>query len=64
MDGIALDEVRKNIGQIARLRGGVAGIVMPAWLPFQHLRDLVDACLQSALPVIDPLGFGPNPDSQ
>jgi hypothetical protein len=46
------------------LRGGVAGIVMPAWLPFQHLRDLVDACLQSALPVIDPLGFGPNPDSQ
>ncbi len=64
MDGIALDEVRKNIGQIARLRGGVAGIVMPAWLPFQHVRDLVDACLQSALPVIDPLGFGPNPDSQ
>jgi hypothetical protein len=60
MDGVALDEVRKNIGQIAKLRGGVAGVVMPAWLPFQHIRDLVDACLESGLPVLDPLSFGQN----
>ena len=63
MDGIALDEVRKNIAQIGRLRGGVAGIVMPAWLPFQHVRDLVDASLESGLPVIDPLSFGQNADA-
>lgn len=60
MDGIALDEVRKNIGRIAKLRGGVAGVVMPAWLPFQHIRDLVDTCLESGLPVLDPLGFDQN----
>ena len=60
MDGIALDEVRKNIAQIAKLRGGVAGVVIPAWLPFQHIRDLVDACLESRLPVLDPLSFDQN----
>ena len=47
--------VRAQVRRIVSFRGGVAGLVVPAWLPFQSMRDLVDAAREVQAPVADPL---------
>ena len=54
-DGVALDVVAERIRGIASMRGGVAGVVIPAWLPFQSMRDIADAARSSGVPVAEPL---------
>jgi hypothetical protein len=55
LDGGHLDAVRSQVRRIVSFRGGVAGVVVPAWLPFQSMRDLVDAARGVEVPVSDPL---------
>ncbi len=55
LDGEHLDAVRSQVRRIVSFRGGVAGVVIPAWLPFQAMRDLVDAARSTGLPAVDPL---------
>jgi hypothetical protein len=55
LDGEHLDAVRSQVRRIVSFRGGVAGVVVPAWLPFQSMRDLVDAGRSTGVPVVDPL---------
>lgn len=55
LDGEHLDAVRAQVRRIVAFRGGVAGVVVPAWLPFQSMRDLVDAGRSTGVPVADPL---------
>ena len=55
LDGEHLDTVRSQVRRIVAFRGGVAGVVVPAWLPFQSMRDLVDAGRSTGVPVVDPL---------
>jgi hypothetical protein len=52
---VALDVVAERIRGIASMRGGVAGVVIPAWLPFQSMRDIADAARSSGVPVAEPL---------
>lgn len=55
LDGAHLDAVRSQVGRIVSFRGAVAGVVIPAWLPFQSMRDIVDAARSVEVPVADPL---------
>ena len=55
LDGIHLKAVRSQVRRIVSFRGAVAGVVIPAWLPFQSMRDLVDAARAVEVPVSDPL---------
>jgi hypothetical protein len=55
LDGVHLDAVRSQVRRIVSFRGAVAGVVIPAWLPFQSMRDLVDAARGVEVPVSDPL---------
>jgi hypothetical protein len=55
LDGEHLDAVRSQVRRIVSFRGGVAGVVIPAWLPFQSMRDLADAARSVEAPVADPL---------
>lgn len=55
LDGEHLDAVRSQVRRIVSFRGGVAGVVIPAWLPFQSMRDLVDAARTVEVPVVDPV---------
>jgi len=41
--------VAENVTQIAALRDGVAGVAVPAWLPFQQMRDIVDAARSAGM---------------
>lgn len=52
--GIAVE-----VGELARLRGTVAGVVIPAWYPFQKMRDAVDDARRSGLRGAD-LSSAPN----
>ena len=42
--------VSEQVRQIASLRTGIAGVTIPAWLPFQQMRDVVDAALAAGMP--------------
>ena len=55
MDGEADEYVQKTIREMASLRGSMAGVVIPAWLPFQKMRDLIDGARSAGMKVIDPL---------
>jgi len=55
MDGPADEYVKKTIQEMVSLRGSMAGVVIPAWLPFQKMRDLIDSARSVGMKVIDPL---------
>lgn len=55
MDGEAIDSIQKSIHEMTPLRGSTAGVVIPSWLPFQKMRDLVDGALAGGMKVFDPL---------
>lgn len=62
MDGGLLADIRRQVRDIVSFRGSVAGVVIPAWLPFQSMRDLVDAANSSGVAAIDPLLAVPQPN--
>lgn len=45
--------IAAEVGELARLRGTIAGVVIPAWYPFQKMRDAVDAARDAGLPGVD-----------
>lgn len=54
-DGLTPDELKAEIRRITSMRGGIAGVVVPAWLPFQEMREIVDAAVSTGVPVLDPV---------
>ena len=62
MDGALLDDIRKQVRDIVAFRGSVAGVVIPAWMPFQSMRDVVDAARSSGVTAIDPVSAVPEPN--
>ena len=62
LDGDLLGDIRRQVHEIISFRGGVAGVVIPAWLPFQSMRDLVDAARSVGVTPIDPLTAVPEPN--
>ena len=62
LDGGLVAEVRKQARDIVSFRGAVAGVVIPAWLPFQSMRDIVDAARSSGVMAIDPVAAVPDPN--
>lgn len=61
MDGALLTDIRRQVREIVAFRGSVAGVVIPAWMPFQSMRDVVDAALSSGVMAIDPVAAVPEP---
>jgi hypothetical protein len=61
LDGDLLADIRKQVRDIAAFRGSVAGVVIPAWMPFQSMRDVVDAARSSGVMAIDPVAAVPAP---
>lgn len=55
MDGAANTELLKMIRGISSLRGGLAVVVIPAWMRFQDMLAAVETARSSSLPVIDPV---------
>ena len=55
MDGAANAELLKMIRGISSLRGGLAVVVIPAWMRFQDMLAAVETARSSSLPVIDPV---------
>ena len=55
MDGSANVELKKSIRDISSFRGGLAVVVVPAWMRFQDMLAALEAARSSALPVIDPV---------
>lgn len=55
MDGAANTELLKMIRGISSLRGGLAVVVIPAWMRFQDMLAAVEAARSASLPVIDPV---------
>jgi hypothetical protein len=51
--------IAAEVAELARLRGTVAGVVIPAWYPFQKMRDAVDEARRSGLRGAD-LAAAPN----
>ena len=51
--------IAAEVSDLARLRGTVAGVVIPAWFPFQKMRDAVDEARRSGLRGAD-LSIAPN----
>ena len=51
--------IAAEVSELARLRGTVAGVVIPAWFPFQKMRDAVDEARRSGLRGAD-LAAAPN----
>lgn len=62
LDGELLTEIRKQIRDIVSFRGAVAGVVIPSWLPFQSMRDVVDTARSSGVLAIDPVAAVPDPN--
>lgn len=62
MDGALLTDVRRQVRDIVAFRGSVAGVVIPAWMPFQSMRDVVDAARSSGVMAIDPVTAVPDPN--
>ena len=61
MDGALLTDIRRQVRDIVAFRGSVAGVVIPAWMPFQSMRDVVDAARSSGVMAIDPVAAVPEP---
>lgn len=57
VDGQALEIVADHVRNIGLLRGGIAGVVIPAWMPFQSMRDIVDAARSAGVPAGDTQTF-------
>jgi hypothetical protein len=55
VDGSANEELKKSIRDISSFRGGVAVVVVPAWMRFQDMLAALEAARSSDLPVIDPV---------
>lgn len=51
--------IAAEVAELAKLRGTVAGVVIPAWFPFQRMRDAVDDARRSGLRGAD-LAAAPN----
>lgn len=51
--------IAAEVAELAGLRGTVAGVVIPAWFPFQKMRDAVDEARRSGLRGTD-LAAAPN----
>lgn len=51
--------IAAEVSELALLRGTIAGVVIPAWFPFQKMRDAVDEARRSGLRGAD-LAAGPN----
>jgi len=51
--------IAAEVEELARLRGTVAGVVVPAWFPFQKMRDAVDDARRAGVPGAD-LAIAPN----
>ena len=51
--------IAAEVSELARLRGTVAGVVIPAWFSFQKMRDAVDEARRSGLRGAD-LAAAPN----
>ncbi len=49
----ALLAMSECIRQISHLKAGIAGVPIPAWLPFQQMRDIVDAARGTGVPALD-----------
>lgn len=62
LDGDLLTDIRRQVRDIVSFRGGVAGIAIPAWLPFQSMRDLADAARSVGVASLDPLTAVPEPN--
>ena len=61
VDGELLADIRKQVRDIVAFRGSVAGVVIPAWMPFQSMRDVVDAARSCGVTAIDPVAAVPAP---
>lgn len=55
LDGAANAEILKMIRGISSLRGGLAVVLIPAWMRFQDMMVAVETARSSSLPVIDPV---------
>ena len=55
MDGSANVELKKSIRDISSFRGGLAVVVIPAWMRFQDMLAALEDARSSNLPVIDPV---------
>jgi hypothetical protein len=51
--------IAAEVAELARLRGTLVGVVIPAWFPFQKMRDAVDEARRSGLRGTD-LAAAPN----
>ena len=61
LDGDLVSSIRTQVRDIIPFRGAVAGIVIPAWLPFQSMRALADAARSVGVTPLDPLTSVPEP---
>ena len=57
VDGQALEILADHVRDIGLIRGGIAGVVVPAWMPFQSMRDIVDAARSAGVPAGDTQTF-------
>lgn len=64
LDGDLVTSIRTQVRDIIPFRGAVAGVVIPAWLPFQSMRALADAARSVGVTPIDPLTAIPETLSQ
>jgi hypothetical protein len=55
LDGAANDELKSSIRDISSFRGGVAVVVVPAWMRFQDMLAALEAARSTSLPIIDPV---------
>jgi hypothetical protein len=55
LDGSANEELKKSIRDISSFRGGLAVVVVPAWMRFQDMLAALEAARSTSLPVIDPV---------
>jgi hypothetical protein len=55
MDGSANVELKTSIRDISSFRGGLAVVVVPAWMRFQDMLAALEAARSTSLPVIDPV---------
>ncbi|MFZ4776195.1 MAG: hypothetical protein ACOYM3_12560 [Terrimicrobiaceae bacterium] len=49
----AIVAMSECIRQISQLKAGIAGVPIPAWLPFQQMRDIVDGARGTGVPTLD-----------
>jgi hypothetical protein len=61
MDGPANTDLLKTIRDISAFRGGLAVVVIPAWMRFQDMLSAVEVARSANLDVIDPVTQFPIP---